>query len=272
MIIYNLEFRYRFGDKNMLFENECFNISQIYNVLYYQPKELYHKYPGNLLAYELTYYIKGSSVVNFNGKTIYMKPGDIIFLPKGIENNTYTVSANEEFSLYNIYFDTNDKLPNEAIQISSKNNDLKNCYEKIYRTWTGKHSGYYYKSMQWAYEIFGLVRRLQLTYMPNDKLKYLLKLDDYMTEHYCDMDFNYSKLIELSGLSYSYFKKLFIDKYGYPPVKYITRLKINRACELLKTQKFSVSEIANMCGFENIYYFSNVFKKQIGVSPKNYKI
>ena len=93
-----------------------------------------------------------------------------------------------------------------------------------------------------------------------------------MSRHYHDVKFDYENLISLSGLSYSYFKKLFIDKYGCPPVKYITKLKINRACELLMTGKFSISEIANLCGFENVYYFSNVFKKHTGVSPKNYKI
>ncbi len=256
----------------MLFENEQLNISKISNVIHYTPKSLNHVYPGTLPLYELTYYIKGHSKVLFNGKTIYMSPGDIIYIPKGIEDNLYTVNASEEFSLYNIYFDTDEPMPKEAIHINANSDEFKKHFEKIYRTWVGKGSGYYYKAMSQAYNIFEMVRRVQTKYTPKSKFDYLAQSEEYMSAHYHDIKFDYEKFVSLSGLSYSYFKKLFIDKYGCPPVKHITRLKISRACELLQTGKFSVSEIANLCGFENVYYFSNVFKKHTGVSPKNYKI
>jgi len=54
------------------------------------------------------------------------------------------------------------------------------------------------------------------------------------------------------------------------PIKYITMLRMEKAKELLITGHYKVSEIAGMCGFENVYYFSNVFKKHEGISPKNY--
>ena len=91
-----------------------------------------------------------------------------------------------------------------------------------------------------------------------------------MIENYYKNSFNCDELVKLSGISYSYFKKIFIGKYGCPPVKYITRLRVERAKELLRTKRFTVSEISDMCGFENVYYFSNVFKKITGVSPRNY--
>ena len=254
----------------MLFENEYLNISQIYNVLYYKPKSLHHKYPHKPAFYELTYYIKGDSIITFNGQTIHMTAGDVLYIPKTMKDINYTVDASEEFSLYNIYFDTDAELPDEAIKITAKPEEFKAYFEKIYRIWLEKRTGYYYKAMQQAYNILDLLLHTQLRYTPNDKLNYLLLSDEYIAEHYCDMKFDYETMISQSGLSYSYFKKLFIDKYGCPPVKYITKLKINRACELLQTKKFSVSEIAHMCGFENVYYFSNVFKKQMGISPKNY--
>ena len=45
---------------------------------------------------------------------------------------------------------------------------------------------------------------------------------------------------------------------------------IDYAKELLVTNHQSVAKIAEMCGFSNTYYFSNVFKKQTGVSPSQY--
>jgi len=253
----------------MIFSNEQLNISQISNVVRYAPKgHKQYNYPGKLPTYELMYYEKGDVVLNFNNQTIHVTAGDILFLPKGIVNNQYTIYVNEPFSLYNIYFDTADDLPKEAVKITPGTTNFKTEYEKIYRIWNCKKSGYYYKSMQQIYNIIESLRSSQLRHCSKNNLFYVI--DEYISEHYCDTKFDYSMLVKISGLSYSYFKKLFIDKYGCPPVKYITHLKIKHACELLQTKKISISKISEMCGFDNVYYFSNVFKKHIGVSPKNY--
>lgn len=92
-----------------------------------------------------------------------------------------------------------------------------------------------------------------------------------MLENFKRYDFDYNEMCSKSGLSYSYFKELFISKYKMSPVKYITHLKIEYAKELLIIGKYSMSEIASRCGFENAYYFSTVFKKQVGISPTQYK-
>lgn len=255
----------------MLFENEHFNISKIYNVVNYAPKEhQIYKYPGKLPTYELMYYISGETTLTFGGKSFEMMPGSVLYLPKGLDNNEFYVSVKKDFALYNIYFDTNDPLPQTAIQIPTMYEEFGSSYEKIYRTWVGKRDGYYYKTMSLAYGIFHQVRQAQMRYTPGSKLSQLAAVEEYIASHYCDTSFDFDRLPELSGLSYSYFKKLFIDKFGCPPVKYVNRLKIKRACELLQTKRFSISEIAKLCGYENVYYFSNVFKKQTGVSPKNY--
>ena len=253
----------------MLFENEQLNISKLHTIMYYKPNKLYHKYLWKPPYYELTYYSKGDSTITFNEKIIHIGTGDILFLPKFIGNKNYIVDANSKFSLYNIYFDTDAELPQEAIVIPAKNENIKHLFDKIHNIWVGQQPGYYFKCMQLAYEIFASVRHMQI-YSPKEKLLQLAASEDYMANHYCDVNFDYETFVSLSGLSYSYFKKLFISKYGVPPVKHITRMKINRACELLQYEKFTISEIARSCGFENVYYFSNVFKKLMGVSPKKY--
>ena len=256
----------------MPFGTEQVNIGKIINVVRYAPKEhRQYRYPGTLPTYELMFYEKGESTVTFMNKHFHMTPGSVLFLPKGVPDNEYSVSVKEDFSLYNIYFDTADCLPREPLFFSGENAVLKGIYEKIFRTWLGKRSGYYYKSMELAYQILELLHKSRSRYAPDNRLALLDGVEDYMAEHYCDIKFDYTALVNTTGLSYSYFKKLFIDKYGCPPVKYITRLKINRACELLQTGKFPITEVAKLCGFENVYYFSNVFKKQTGIAPRYYK-
>ena len=58
---------------------------------------------------------------------------------------------------------------------------------------------------------------------------------------------------------------------GETPSSFFRTYKLNRAAELLKSGKYTVSEIADKCGFSTQSHFSVVFKKQFGVTPSEYK-
>ena len=77
-------------------------------------------------------------------------------------------------------------------------------------------------------------------------------------------------LASISGLSKDYFSHSFKNIIGITPITYINQLRCDSAKNLLKQKKYSIHEIATMCGFENDSYFSKTFKKYIGESPKEY--
>ena len=260
-----------FWGKVMLFQNERFNVKQIDFVTNYSPEiKKIHKFPGKLPTYELMYFYKGEVRLEFDNKSFFVKTGDVVYLPKKIENNRYHIIADHRFGLYNIYFDTYDSLPKQAVHIPLQNRNLKSLYEAIHRVWMGKKQGYYFKSMQLFYEILQFVIKLQGNYTKRMDSGFYASLEEYISKHFCDRNFNYEELAEISGFSYSYFKKLFISIYGVSPIKYITELRMNYACELLSSGKYKVSDVAQLCGYENVYYFSTVFKKYKGTSPKNH--
>lgn len=63
----------------------------------------------------------------------------------------------------------------------------------------------------------------------------------------------------------------FKKNYGKTPIKCITNLRINKAKDLLTNTWFSVFEISEKCGYDNVYYFSNVFKRETGFSPLKFR-
>lgn len=255
----------------MLFEQERFAFTKIQNVVRYAPRTaLRYTYPGTLPTYELMYYEYGDTTLTFHGRTFHMTAGSVLYLPKGIPDNRYEVSVTEEFSLYNIYFDTDDPMPCEPVLITPGNDEFRALFEKLFHLWIGKRSGYYYKAMEQAYHLVYALRRAQERYTLHGAQGRLANVEEYLAEHYCDTRFDYAAMASVTGLSYSYFKKLFVDTYGCPPVKQVMRLKLSRARELLQTGRFRVSEVAELCGFENVYYFSTAFKKHVGISPKQY--
>ena len=58
---------------------------------------------------------------------------------------------------------------------------------------------------------------------------------------------------------------------GRTPMEHLTHIRISHARRLLRDTLHSVSEIALCCGYENVYYFSNVFKQQTGMRPTDYR-
>ena len=52
---------------------------------------------------------------------------------------------------------------------------------------------------------------------------------------------------------------------------YVNQLRLRYAHELLDESPFNMSEIATRCGYSDAFYFSKVFKKATGISPKDYR-
>ena len=53
--------------------------------------------------------------------------------------------------------------------------------------------------------------------------------------------------------------------------QFITKVRMQKAAKLLTGSTYSVSDISERCGYDNVYYFSNAFKKFYGISPKQYR-
>lgn len=80
-----------------------------------------------------------------------------------------------------------------------------------------------------------------------------------------------SEISEKTGLSYAQFLRRFRAYTGTSPIGYVTFLRIQKAKTLLTDTDLMIREIAELCGFENEYYFSNAFKKQTGMAPSSFR-
>lgn len=74
-----------------------------------------------------------------------------------------------------------------------------------------------------------------------------------------------------AGLSKYYFLRRFKETTGRTVMDYVNTLRCEYARELLQTGRYSVKQTAGLCGFENLSYFTNVFKKYTGLLPSSLK-
>lgn len=79
------------------------------------------------------------------------------------------------------------------------------------------------------------------------------------------------ELCDYVGYSKSRFSALFKKRTGTSPINYMIKLKMQRACELIEHTDLKINQICCMVGIPDPYYFSNLFTKNIGISPSGYR-
>lgn len=261
-----------------MFDKDIYNITEISTVVLGYPK-IQHQYP-HTTSYssrtpfpknELFIYLEGESIWTIGDTTFELKAGDIVLIPYGISREKYNVISLKPTTFVVIFFSSSEINLSNPVLYRKPSETLNNLFLKLAKLWISKRDGYYTKSLSIFYDIINHIQCTERTYLPQDRFNLLAPAIRYLEQNFNKPDFNYTYLAQLSGFSYTYFKKLFIQKYGCAPVKHVTNMRINLARELIETKAYKLTEIAFLCGYENVQYFSNTFKKIVGVSPSNYQ-
>lgn len=100
---------------------------------------------------------------------------------------------------------------------------------------------------------------------------YLNSAVDYINDNY-SYDISVSGLAAYIGIDRTYLYRIFMENLSISPERYLLKVRMTRAAELLKTTGGSVLQIALSAGYKDISHFSGSFKKYFGVSPKEYRI
>lgn len=98
-----------------------------------------------------------------------------------------------------------------------------------------------------------------------------IKIKNYIDSHYSQnitLDF----LSDLTYMNKFHLVHTFTKQIGISPINYVINKRIQEAKNLLSTTGYSIRDIASIVGFSSSSYFSQMFKKVTGVSPKNYRL
>ena len=91
---------------------------------------------------------------------------------------------------------------------------------------------------------------------------------EYIRANFSQSDLSLNRIAVHIGVSPSYFSSIFKQETGQSFVEYLTQVRMERACELLKCTSYRTSEIGEQVGYNDSHYFSSAFKKAMGQSPK----
>ena len=81
---------------------------------------------------------------------------------------------------------------------------------------------------------------------------------------------NMAEVAEEIGLERTYFSELFKETTGLSPYQYLIKLRVQAACRLLESSKYSMADIAEFVGL-GAHNFSRIFRKEVGITPLKYR-
>ena len=99
---------------------------------------------------------------------------------------------------------------------------------------------------------------------------FIQKLNEYVSQHLDNTDLVIDDMAEAMNMGRSNFYRKLKGVLDMSPNEYLRLIRLKKAAQLLKDGRYGIVEISYMVGFNSPSYFSNCFKKQFGVLPKDF--
>ena len=212
----------------------------------------------------------GSAKYRINKKSFTVQKGDVLFFRKGTHYTAKVVSQ-EPWEHIVIAFRTDgelpDFLPDGATRVSHSNR-FGELFRQAYHTWSECSIGYKIQAKAVIHQLlFALIQEnVSQIIGTNSALQALKAASDYVEQNYREK-ITVEELANLSGYSPSHFARVFTKVYNTSPIQYLNQIRIMHAKNLLRTGQYTMAQIAQECGFANVYYFSRCFKQLTGITP-----
>lgn len=206
--------------------------------------------------------------------------GTCFFLYKGVWHR-YKPHANSGWEEYWIGFngDYADDLMNKGFFNSAHpfiqvglNPELLSLLHKLLATVQTSSAGYNQVIAGITLQIIGTLNAVSMQQEAHDPTARLIATAKFTLEESLDKTLDMAKLARELPMGYSKFRKAFKHYTGESPNQYHLNLRLNRARSLLTSTALNVNEVANQTGFDSLFYFSRLFKKKNGLSPKSYRL
>ena len=243
-----------------------YNLENIIVTDIYQPG-IVHSEKGrqfqmeNRLFYGLSLCIKGQITYTMNGKSYISNQDNAVLLPHG---GTYSLFGDKEGLFPVINFKCEKYNCSEIVVLPLENPQA--CikdFEALRDLFL--HNANRHKIFSTFYELLDKVS--SATEEKQGPLDSVIK---YIAENIHRADLSNTGLGNQIGISEVYLRKLFLTHYNITPKQYILDIRIRKAKQMLRDTPFTVTSIAEDCGFSSVYHFSRAFKNRTGMTPIQY--
>lgn len=253
-------------------EEGSFDITQLYFCSYSMKTAGYHFHSEKHSCWELTYVDEGKLNTNIDGVAYTLENNQYMFYVPN-QRHDQDIPDDQNCSYLTIAFET-DLKAYEYLQntVFTCNEELMNIF--YFFIHSDDHQRYINDYLKLKLkELMILTYHLEHDGLTREDSYYYNKLlnsiIDYINDH-LDQDLTVDEICHIFGISRTMIQKIFKENLKMSPKNYIIMTKLSYSKIFLKQQKYMIDEVADMVGFATANYFSRMFKKQYGISPKKY--
>jgi AraC-like DNA-binding protein len=220
--------------------------------------------------HDLSFIVEGKADYYINGERFTVEAGDMLYVPSGSIREAHTCKEAPMHSYaFNFFWEGADnsvRLPFETVSKNRMTKEILDDIREFSHIWMGSQPFYKMK----ARAIFQLIvyRLLSIAHHQETPLidPRIHKVMTFIMDHYTE-DVTLKELADWIGLNPVYLGKLFKQNTGSTCKEFLNRIRVNNAEMILSAGGFNVSEVAEHCGYHDVAYFSNVFKRLKGYPP-----
>jgi AraC-like DNA-binding protein len=242
--------------------------------------------------FEVYYVLEGKMDIILNGKNYTLDKDDILFVQPELMHGYFYQSKYTHSIIFlfgtdffkELLIDLNDKMNlksifnRKTIFRAKSEGELHTRMVKYIKSisdeFLNKNAGYRLAIQKSLYEIALLfLRDLPPVESQAEQAieslhtKILERVLSFVHENYSDYSITLEKAAEVAILSKFYFSRFFREKTGLTFHTYLSRIRVNKAIELLTETEISITDIAYQAGFESLKTFNRLIKKYTSVTP-----
>ena len=202
-----------------------------------------------------------------DGRMMRTDENALFYLPKG---SSYHVESHQIGGCYAINFDA--EISDTPFSVSFRNTEfLLHNFKAACESWKSKNDQANLLAMRALYDgIYQIQKEEQRQYISGSYRSLISPAIQELERSFAEKEISVSRLAALCGISEVYFRKIFFNIFGISPKECIIQKRINYAKSLLRSENFSVSEVATLCGYSEPCHFSREFSRRVGVTPSQY--
>ena len=245
----------------MEFDN--LKLSKICGVIRFVPK--IRSWTSFNNSHIIGYKLSGIALHDFGYKKMSLDEGCVYFLN---QSEPYRVNVRENGESFSVHFTTDVAIDTHSFSIRTENrSEFIKCLEKIETLYLSK--GECNELAMYFYRLCMLIGEVKnKEYLPKKAKIYNCR--EYIDLHFREKDCLF-KSAELSEVSRRRFNDVFKNTFDITPARYLNLKRMDYARSLLTAGVLSVSDVALMSGFSDVYYFSKVFRAENGCSPAKFR-
>lgn len=222
-------------------------------------------------AWDITYVTAGGARYIIDGVACDLSPGDLLCMPPG-KIRSATTFPNKLMNCFAVNFKLQkskglgSRMPFPLVSHIGLQEDLIHLFHELVFFWLDRPPLYFIKCrgifLLILHRIFELINNTDIS-SGDARIK---KVMYHIASHYTEK-ISVRQMADILGLNTVYFGSLFKQETGITMNRYVIKTRIRNAENMLRSGEYTVREVAERCGYHDVFHFYKHFKEMCGFPP-----